>query len=455
MITRRVLPGGFAVIVAMSACPAPDIESDPLADFPRYEEQRQILCARGRENAVTAAICRDDPPTITSIVDLQAAVGLSFLEPGPPSFSLTANSSSLVARSVSAINPRAVIVEVPREREDESFMSLAFVRGEPFVEMAVRPPSGDLALYLLRYEQECDADDSTCTFEDRLTPATESGWTRWSLYDDVDLKNTILDCLHCHQPEGPGTPVHFRMQEFQNPWTHWMAGFGDGELALFQDYGRAHGVDEPYAGIPGDRLLLSNPIRVENFFKDSGSVEPNPFPSQIIEDEVVASSPGQPVDNSIPGRSPTWEGLYERAVRGEVIPPPYHDVKITDPTKLEEMTAAYVAWRNGALRGPLPDIRDVIREDAYADLSFRPKPGLNGRQILVHMCAQCHNSKLDQSLSRAAFDVMRLDEMSREEKDRAIDRLQRPAEDRLRMPPHLFRDLSVEEIDACIEELRR
>ena len=45
--------------------------------------------------------------------------------------------------------------------------------------------------------------------------------------------------------------------------------------------------------------------------------------------------------------------------------------------------------------------------------------------------------------------------MDRAEKDLAIERLQRPANDRFRMPPHLLRDLSAEEIETCVSELRR
>jgi hypothetical protein len=49
----------------------------------------------------------------------------------------------------------------------------------------------------------------------------------------------------------------------------------------------------------------------------------------------------QPMDNRIPGSSPTWQEAYERSKRGEFIPVPYHDVKVTDPDKLARMTEAY------------------------------------------------------------------------------------------------------------------
>ena len=75
---------------------------------------------------------------------------------------------------------------------------------------------------------------------------------------------------------------------------------------------------------------------------------------------------------------------------------------------------------------------------ALPAMSIRPKPGLDGRGILVHMCSQCHNSRLDQTLSRARFNVMTLDAMSRQERDPAIARLQLADDDPLKMPPPRF-----------------
>jgi hypothetical protein len=433
-------------------CEPPPVDTDPLSHLPRFEEQRQILCARGRSNSITDALCSDDAPNISSLRELQEAIGMGFIDGQPlPNFSLTANSTSLSTRTVSSINPRAVFVKPPALTGDGSFKSLAFVRGDHAVEMAVKTADGDFALYLLRYERACGDD---CTFAERLTPATERDWTRWSLYDDVDLKNSVFDCLVCHQPGGVNAPVMFRMQEFRNPWTHWMAAFGEGERVLLTDYGRAHGPDEEYAGIPPSLFVQSNPIPVENFFKDSGGVEPNEFPSETIEEEIKATNPAQPDDNSTPGISPTWEGLYDRAVRGEVGPPPYHDVKITDVDKLAAMTEAYRAFMAGD-SDDLPDIRDVIRDDALSKMSVRPKPGLSGAEIVVHMCAQCHNSRLDAELSRARFDATRLDEMPRDVKDAAIARVQLTREDRFKMPPTFLRELSDEEIELVVQALRR
>jgi hypothetical protein len=435
-----------------AAC-EPVLDTDPLSHLPKYEEQRRILCERGRDNAVTDFFCRGDGPDLTSLVELEEGLGIGFAT-GRPSFSFQTNSTALSLRHTSSINPRAILLEEPDDRDDGAFLALGFTRGEQLVEMAVRPPDGELALYLVRYEQPCTDEKGGCTNADRFTPRTESGWTKWSIYDDVDLENSVFDCLVCHQPDGPGTPRMFRMQEFINPWTHWMAPFGEGELALFNDYKLAHAPDESYAGIPPDELLNSNPIRIENFVLNSGAEEPLQFPSQVIENEVKASSPGQPVENVPRGHSATWEELYERGLRGEVGPVPYHDVKTTDAGKLANAAAAYKAFMAGDT-DELPDVTDVLLDDALPRMSIRPKPGLSGEEILVHMCAQCHNGRLDPSLSRARFNALALDDMSREEKDLAIDRLKRPSNDRYKMPPVVRGELSDDELERAIAALKR
>ena len=62
--------------------------------------------------------------------------------------------------------------------------------------------------------------------------------------------------------------------------------------------------------------------------------------------------------------------------------------------------------------------------------------------VLVEMCQDCHSSSADPTLTRSRFDVEKLDQMSRDEKDLAIRRLAMPVETRLRMPPSLFRSLT-------------
>ena len=52
-----------------------------------------------------------------------------------------------------------------------------------------------------------------CTKADLLTSAAEANFTDWTIADDFELRNTVLDCRQCHQPGGPGTRSVLRMQE--------------------------------------------------------------------------------------------------------------------------------------------------------------------------------------------------------------------------------------------------
>jgi hypothetical protein len=183
--------------------------------------------------------------------------------------------------------------------------------------------------------------------------------------------------------------------------------------------------------------------------------------SARIETEVERSAAerggDQPVDNSIPGQSETWEAIYERAKRGEAIAVPYHDVKVTDPDKLAAMTQAYTDYREGRItQDELPDIRDVYPDDPelLARMGFMTEPGLDGEGVLMQACAQCHNSRLDQHVSRARFNVD-LSKISREQKERAIARLLLPPDHPAAMPPVRIRSLSEEARDRLIDLLQK
>jgi hypothetical protein len=173
--------------------------------------------------------------------------------------------------------------------------------------------------------------------------------------------------------------------------------------------------------------------------------QPNKFDSIMIDQQMAAT-----------GSSPMWNALYAKSVAGTEIATPHWSVSPSAQPLLTQMIGAYqdvLAGRQPA--DSLPDISQTIPESAWAEMSIRPAPGLDGRGIMVHVCRHCHNSTLDQSISRAAFDVDNLAGMSRELKDRAIDRLLRPADDRRKMPPTRFHDLTDAERDLVIQELSR
>lgn len=440
-----------------------DAVVDPLAALKTGRDQWTALCARGNGDAVSRAFCAGSaPPTIGRLADLQALVGIAFQpgntangQNGNPAFVLTGHSTSLVTRFTSAINPRAIIMTPPNSdgrvntpNPLASFVAMGFVRGEQFVELVSNDPAkSDLTFFLFRFTQACNTTAAGCSPGDLLTPAVEQGFTGWTLYQDVDVQNTVFDCLQCHQRGGASTKKILRMQELQRPWGHWMTNreTTNGQ-ALLADYTAAHGSAETYAGIPGAALPNSNPEQLEGLVENQGfQQQPNEFDSNAILDK---------------GDTAAWQTLYDAGRMATAIPAPFHENRVADPAKLTQMTNAYAAVRAGTMPAVmLPDIRDVFAEATLPDLGFRPAPSLvqakDGKGILVQMCQQCHNPALDQTLSRAKFDVTKLATMERAEKDKAILRLTLPKEAARRMPPTRFRELSPEEIQLVTDELRK
>ncbi|MBL8610973.1 MAG: hypothetical protein JNL38_26765 [Myxococcales bacterium] len=448
-----------------TAPPEPTLD-DIFKSLKSGEEQRKELCARGGTNRVTQMMCGASAPKIESLADLQGALGLAFQSPnstgrnangqnGNPGFVLSGHSSSLVARYTSAINPRAIVFS---PQGGANLVAMGFVRGEQFAEIVARDSSQNgLRFFLVAFKQACNAAPGGCTPGELLTPAIEKGWTSVTIYEDTDVKNTIFDCTHCHQTAGTNTPKMLRFQELQNPWTHFFRDNTPGGQALLADYHAAHGRAEGYGPIPANQIDSSDPARLESFVRGAGfAAQPNEFLTSRIEQEVRQSAPSQPGNNTTPGTSPTWQGLYSKFVAGAAIAPPYHDVKVTDPTKLAAMTSAYQQFLGGSLEASkLPDIRDVLLGAAAVDMGLAAKPGLDGKGLLVQMCQSCHNPNLDQTISRARFDVTKLATMSREEKEVAISRLRLASTNPAKMPPSRFRTLTDAEIGLVEAELRR
>jgi mono/diheme cytochrome c family protein len=341
-------------------------------------------------------------------------------------------------------------------------LALAFARGEQLVELMVRDRRDlELRFYVLAFRQACNAAADGCRPGDLLTPEVESNWLETSLYDERDLANTTLDCAPCHQPDGPGSMKLLRMQELHTPWTHWFSPSSPGGRALIADYVAAKG-DEGAAGASGWQVQHANPINLNLQVVYAGpNTQPNLIDWQTIEDEVKSSAAAmggdQPRDNSIPGESATWRAGYERALRGEAITFPYHDVKVTDPIKLARMTNAYQAYRRGELAPrDLPDIRDVFPDDParLAEMGQLTTAAASGEDVLLQACSICHNARLDPSLSRARFRAD-LVGVERAEKELAIARLRLSPSDPRAMPPARLRALTDEARAQAIDALLR
>ena len=433
----------------------PPASGDPLGGLPTGAASWSALCGLHYGDMISAKLCAgSQPPSITSLADLEALLGLTVV-PNPTNdttlnknvaVTLNGESTGLGMRSVTQLNPRAFLMTPPNGingAPNAQYQVLSFARGEPFVELVANDAAAKtLRFFLVRFHLACEPN---CNYADMFTPTTESGWASWDVYDDTAIRNTTMDCLACHQPGGPGTPKLLRMQELQNPWGHWFYPERPATLKLVQDFQAAH-PSENYAGIPYQNIYNTRPFVLMELLQNNGfAAQPNAFPTLTINNELAAS-----------GTSATWSSLYANAVNGSAIPVPYFTTPHTDATMVASATSAYQQVMAGTLpRDQLPDISATVLDTTLPDISVRPAPGLDGKGILVHMCRMCHNSKLDQSISRSNFNIDTLDTLPRQIKDTAILRLQLPESDIHHMPPARFHTLAQPEIDAAISELSK
>lgn len=468
--------------------------------LPSGQSQLTQLCSRPGTDKIREVFCVDNPPVITNLKQFVEAMGLGFVIPfseggqvaqgGNPGIAITGHSSSLVARNVNQINPRVIYYTSPigitREADGRlpRMAFLGFVRGEQFVEFASNSDDDrdKLSFFLVRFQQACNADHS-CSVGHLLSPAIERDWTGITIYEDEDIKNTAVDCQRCHQPDGPSSAKMLRLQEFKVNWTHFFRNKGpsnlalqqnpgidfegplvngptfipglEGGLALLNDFHKAHGYEEDYGAVPADYIPESAPIFLEDIIKFKGDRDRqvNEYNGLIIEQEILALNPFQPGDNSVPGKSPTWEKLFDNYLYGNVIAPPYHDVKVTDPVKLAILSEKYRQFVDGEITADeIPDIRDAFLDSQAWKMGFAAKPGLDGQGIITQLCSTCHNGKLDQTISRARFDAD-LTQMTMEQRATAAQRLQLPDDHLLKMPPIGSSSLTDEEIDLVVETL--
>ncbi len=470
-------PGRFvgltgALCLLLAACsdagappsPAPSNANptSPWASLPQFEVEPELqalgtreqtiqrICSRGRGDDFATALCGTEQPRL--VPDLRALLQLTGLGE-QRAFALTGNSTSLVAMSVSAINPRVIVFpRIDGQRQRPAGMTaLGFVRGEQFVEVVSRDRvNGDLNFYLLRFEQQCNYAAQGCDLASLLTEEVEHGWTAYSVYDHDDLEGTSLDCLSCHQPKGHGTPRILRMQELASPWMHWFpqrfVQQTDSDRVLTAQFAATHRHDAQYGGIPipviADALDEGSGAQLEALLRAEGFAEqPNSFDGQIAK-EVVA------------GTSPTWQARFDSHVRGEAIAVPYPHVDVTDTAKREAASNSYLAVVQGlAPRETLLDLRDVFSADASAKLSFVPMAGADGKTVLQQMCGRCHDGRGNPALNKNHFNVLKLEQMSRATKDLAIGRINEAG--LARMPPPRSGTLTPDAARAAVAELQK
>lgn len=440
-----------------------------LAPFPKGEEMRQRLCfgfdaQRAQEfDKVRQAFCKAEVPQVTSLRELQALLGLALPEstaagregngkPGAtPGWALTAHSTSLVARFVSPINPRVLLFTAPKDEATPipDFVVMGFVRGDQFVELIARDPrSGKLNFFLVEFTQACNENGGHCTTGHLQSSAIESNWTSITIYEDSYLANTVFDCTHCHQPEGPLTDKIMRLQEMEQPWSHFFRDDTQGQelIQIFKDF---HGPDEAIGGIPAHLISSSDPEKLVWLMKANGfGAQPNPFPSSVVESEVKA---GQ-------GPGEAWMNGWSRFLKGETIAFPSWANSILDASKIPDMKARWQAAKARGTWDDRPDLRDAMDDRLSASYGARAPLHATGKELVALACQRCHNQKLESTLGKSLFRAdQKPGERSAFNTKNAIDRLEILRKDPanpLAMPPRLFMDLTHEEIDLIIQELK-
>jgi hypothetical protein len=434
----------------LAACD-PSRSGAPDASVDSGAIDQPLFCAREGADEVRDLFCVEAPPRIASLNDLQVLLDLMPRQDGSSQdgaqVAMLGHSTALSGQLVSPINPRVILIGVNTIG--------AFQRGVQRVELVTNDRiSRELKFYLLSFEQACNERERGCSAGDLYTPQLEQAWTGVAIQDDEDLKNTPADCRQCHQ-RGREQPT-LLMRELNSPWTHFLfqpgadatnPGAGGGDLA--SDYLNARG-DERIAGAAIDEL---NPAVVFTLQRIAGEPQPLLFDAPAIMNErypVGADKEGP----ALP--SPTWEAAYEAFKRGEQLALPYVETRVTDPVKQAALTSAYQSLRAGEIEADeLPDLADIFPDDPMtrARIGLQTEPGATPQEALIQACGSCHNDVLDQSLSRARFniDVSRLDRI---ELDIAIERIQRDSTEDGAMPPPEARALDSAARAMLIEYLR-
>ena len=422
---------------------------DPASGQPAF-------CAReGRQDYVRDLFCAPSAPTIDSLLSLQRAlhfVGDAGTEDrGYPSLVFLAHSTALSGEVVSQLNPRAIL------GIGGDFM--AFSRGVQQAEVIALDHDTNkrrLNFYLFRFQQACNQAAAGCSREDLYTPRIESDWTHVSVEDDEELKNTPDDCRQCHQRGQANATL--LMRELDGPWTHFFGPDQDDPAsipepsgsALLRDYLRAKG-DEPYANVASPELRNTVGFTLQRRVE---SQQPLVFDGSTILNERWPWHNGYAAQ---PVRSRIWDLAYARFKRGEQLALPYFAPRATDPDKLQQLTAAYTRYREGALSGAdFPDLTDIYPDDltTRAEIGLNTDPSSSPAEVLIQACGTCHNDVLDQSLSRARFSVA-LGRMSRAERDLAIARLQLGSHVPGAMPPSGRRRVLEAQLPALIAYLQQ
>lgn len=418
------------------------------------------FCLRPREDTVSDVFCQRSPPDIRGLADLQVTLALTvqdmdagqgYVNPfgQETRLALLDHSTALSGHLVSPINPRIIVFN------RSTF--LAFNRGVQQVEIAARDRMRfpGFNFYLVTFEQACTSAPGGCTPGDLYTPRIESDWVNVRIDDEDDLKDTPSDCRRCHQ-RGQDRPV-LLMRELDGPWTHF---FGPDEqnpnplpepsgIELLQDYLRAKG-EEPYGNVPASAIRGTSGFTLQTSID---SLQPLIFDGSAILNERWPWSPGYA---ATPAPSPTWYLAFDAFKRGEQLALPHYDPRPTDPAKQAALTSAYQRYLSGdSPAADLPDLGEIFPDDGQlrAEIGLQAEPDAVPAELLIEACGSCHNDVLDQSISRARFNID-IARMSPAEVNAAVLRITLDPSADGRMPPRGARQLDDPSRQRLVEYLQ-
>jgi cytochrome c553 len=434
------------------------VEGDPPEDAAETAQapipgERAALCARPADDAVRDIFCKGARLSVSSLRELETRLELSAIPVDmdeataaaipvdPTKLAETAvflgHSTALSGQLVSAINPRAILLN--------QHTLIAFQRGAQKVEIATRDRQLERRnFYLVTFKQACNERPAGCLPGDLYTLSIERDWSSVTLEDDEDIKNTPNDCRQCHQRKLP--QAQLLMRELVGPWTHFF--FPDNELSAYNETGDPSGRgltrgyvvakgSESYAGVPSALIRQTVGLTLQKAVQQS---QPLQFPT-AIEDQVESN-----LLSGGTGRSGLWDVHFAAFKRGAQLALPHYKPNPADPAKQAALSDAYARYRRGELAAAaLPDLADIFPDDPQqrAEIGLQTEPSAGPSETLIQACGSCHNDVLDQSLSRARFNI-RLASMTREELDLALARIELPESDARVMPPKGMRQLDPE-----------
>ena len=416
------------------------------------------FCSYGNKDRFSAAYCASStPPAIASLNDLLALVGMAGKFGGGTNnidFAINTQNGSLVSRTTSVLNPRAILYD-----SATPFLAFGFARGDNVVEIAAQDPnSADINFFLVKYQHSCDASD-TCTTGDNFATANENNWTRVDLYTGhEDLNNTPRQCDTCHRPQGfdftakTGSKAILRMQELVNPWTHWFRS-NRGSAGLLNSFCAAH--KGAYATLPNAVICGNN--APQNTGGDPANMQRNLIQNHNFDKNPdVFTFSGNNINNdsnAFVGPPPaTWLTAFDNVLAGKFIHIPHYEINIFDQGKVNAAIPLVAAVEAGSMpMNAMPSLHaedfarpEVLPIIGHAALVTNPRTNADATavEIINQQCATCHQGVYTGSGNRELFKVSDFPaNLTDLEKMRIANRICRAPTSLYLMPPTMFADL--------------